>query len=54
MRDKILDSLNKTDSRLFFELGLLLIIFLCGMIIGSVAHDSMFHAVEQSIMKARQ
>jgi len=53
MRDKILDSINN-DSRVGFELILLLIVFVCGMIVGSVLHDSMFHAVEQSIEKARQ
>jgi hypothetical protein len=55
MRDKILDSINNSEvdmrNLVYFAI---LVAFLLGMIFGSTMHDSMFHAIEQSIEKARQ
>ena len=54
MRDKLLDSINTKQSRTNAVALIALLMFLAGMIVGSAAHDSMFHAIEQSIEKARQ
>jgi len=52
MKDKILDSINETDKPYI----LVLVIFatlMIGFFLGNLAHDTLFHGIEQSIINER-
>jgi len=53
MRDKILDSINDTDKP-YLVVVLFVFALMVGFFFGNVAHDTMFHGIEQSINKARE
>lgn len=49
--DKLINELNTPvfKDEFWVFLFLALCIFILGMLVGSVAHDSMFHAIEQNL-----